>query len=38
MDPDLVNLLKVVAYLILGTVGIALLIGWALKWFGSPKK
>jgi hypothetical protein len=38
MDPELVNLLKVVAYLILGTVSIALLAGWAMKRFGPPKK
>ena len=38
MDPELVDLLKVVAYLILGTVGIALLAGWAMKRFGPPKK
>jgi hypothetical protein len=38
MDPELFNLLKVVAYLILGTVSIALLAGWAMKRFGPPKK
>jgi hypothetical protein len=38
MDPDLFNLIKVVAYLIVGTLGIALLAGWAMKRFGPPKK
>jgi hypothetical protein len=36
MDPELVNLLKVVAYLILGTVSIGCLAYWALKKFGPP--
>jgi hypothetical protein len=36
MDPELVSLLKVVAYLILGTIGIGWLICWALKKFGPP--
>ena len=31
------NLLKVLAYLIVGTAGIVLLAGWALKRFG-PRK
>jgi len=31
------NLLKVVVYLILGTAGIVMLGGWALKRFGPPK-
>jgi hypothetical protein len=38
VDPELINLLKVVAYLFLGTIGIALLAGWAMKHFGPPKK
>lgn len=38
MNPEFVNLLKVLAYLIVGTVGIVLLAGWALKRFGPPKK
>ena len=38
MNPDLLNLLQTVAYLVLGTVGIALLAAWVLKFFGSPKK
>jgi hypothetical protein len=32
------NLLKVVAYLAVGTAGIVLLAGWALKRFGPPRK
>lgn len=31
------NLLKVLAYLVVGTVGIVALAGWALKRFG-PRK
>ena len=38
MDTEFVNLLKVLAYLILGTAGIILLGGWALKRRGPPKK
>jgi hypothetical protein len=38
MNPDFLNLLQTVAYLVLGTVGIALLAAWMLKFFGSPKK
>jgi hypothetical protein len=38
MNSDFVNLLKVLAYLILGTISIAWLAGWALKRFGPPKK
>ncbi len=38
MDPGLFNLLKVLAYLVVGTVGIVALAGWALKRFGPPKK
>ena len=37
MDSDLANLAAVMAYLIGGTIAIALLAGWALKRFG-PKK
>jgi hypothetical protein len=37
MDPGLFNLLKVLAYLIVGTVGIVALGGWALRRFG-PRK
>jgi len=36
MDPDFVNLLMVAAYLIVGMVSIALLVGWALKRFCPP--
>jgi hypothetical protein len=36
MDPELVNSLKVVTYLILGTIGIGWLAHWALKKFGPP--
>ena len=38
MSPDVLNLLQTVAYLVLGTVGIALLAAWMLKYFGSPKR
>lgn len=37
MDSDLIHLLEIMAYLILGTVGIALLAGWLLRHFG-PRK
>ena len=37
MNPELFNLLKVLAYLIVAAVGIILLAGWALKRFGPPK-
>jgi hypothetical protein len=37
MGSDLGNLLQVMAYLIVGTVGITLLGGWVLKRFG-PRK
>ena len=36
MDPDFVHLLMVTAYLIVGTIGIARLLGWALKRFWPP--
>ena len=36
-DPGFFNLLKVLAYLIVATVGIVLLAGWALKRFGQRK-
>ena len=38
MNTEFINDLKVVAYLIMGTISIALLIGWALKRSGPPKK
>jgi hypothetical protein len=37
MTSDFANLLEVMAYLILGTLAIALLAGWILKRFGPPK-
>ena len=33
MNADFVNLLLILVYLIFGTFGIALLVGWALKCF-----
>jgi len=36
MDPELVDLLKVLAYLIIGTISIGGLIYMALKKFGPP--
>ena len=38
MNADFVSILLVPVYLIVGTAGIALLMGWAMKRFGSPKK
>lgn len=38
MDPDTLDTLKVLAYLVVGTLGMALLGGWALKRFGPPKE
>jgi hypothetical protein len=38
MDPEMFNDLKVLAYLILGTLGMAWLGAWALKRFGPPKE
>jgi hypothetical protein len=38
VNPDFVNALLVAAYLLGGTIGIALLAGWALKKFGKPRK
>jgi hypothetical protein len=38
VNPEFVNELKVVAYLIVGTISIAWLAGWALKRIGPPKK
>jgi hypothetical protein len=37
VDLEYVNGLMVLAYLMSGTVGIALLSGWALKRFGRPQ-
>jgi hypothetical protein len=38
VNAEFINYLKVVAYLIVGTISIALFAGWALKRFGPPKK
>jgi hypothetical protein len=38
MSVELTDILAVLAYLVLGTIGIALLVGWALKRPGPPKK
>ena len=37
MNTDLISLLAVMAYLTLGTLAIALVGAWILKWFGPPK-
>jgi hypothetical protein len=36
MKPEFVNVVLVLAYFVAGSAGIALLVGWALKRFGSP--
>ena len=36
MNAEFFSLLLVPVYLVAGTAGIALLVGWALKRFGSP--
>jgi hypothetical protein len=38
MSPDILTLVLVPIYLLVGTFGIALLMNWVLKRFGSPKK
>ena len=38
VNSEFVNELKVVVFLIVGTISIVLLAGWALKRFGPPKK
>jgi hypothetical protein len=38
MNPENINVLKVIAYFVFGTLGFALLGGWALKRFGAPKE
>jgi flagellar biogenesis protein FliO len=38
MSTDYLQLLLVVIYLMSGTLGIVLLVGWVLKRFGPPKK
>jgi hypothetical protein len=37
VDSETISIIKVIAYMMVGTFGIALLFGWALKRFGSPK-
>jgi hypothetical protein len=37
MDPEFMNSLMLVVYLIVGTLGIALFAGWLLKYFGPGK-
>ena len=37
MIVELTNMLAVLAYLVLGTIGIALLFGWVLRRLGPPK-
>jgi hypothetical protein len=37
-NSDFINGLQVVAYLVLGMVGMALLAAWALKYLGPPKR
>ncbi len=37
MNPDFANLLEVMAYLVVGTLAIAVFAGWLLKRFG-PRK
>lgn len=36
MKPEFITALLVLVYLAGGTIGIALLVGWALKRFGAP--
>lgn len=38
VESEFLNGLLLLAYLAVGTVGIALLVGWALKHFGPPKE
>ena len=38
MNAEFINVLLVPAYLLFGIVGIVLLMGWALKHFGSAKR
>jgi hypothetical protein len=38
MNAEVLSIFLVPIYLIVGTAGIALLMNWALKRFGSPKK
>ncbi|MGC9940349.1 MAG: hypothetical protein ABSE48_00870 [Verrucomicrobiota bacterium] len=38
MNTSYLQLLLVVIYLMSGTIGVVLLVGWALKRFGPPKQ
>jgi len=38
VNAEFVNGLLVLVYLAGGTLGVALLVGWAVKRFGSPKE
>jgi len=38
MSHEFANVVRVLAFMIGGTIGIALLAGWALKRLGPPKK
>ena len=38
MNVEFVNVLLLLAYFLFGTAGIVLLMGWALKHFGSAKR
>ena len=38
MSNDLFDVLKVIAYLIVGTLLLAVVGGWALRRFGAPRK
>jgi hypothetical protein len=37
MNPNYLQLLLILVYLLSGTLSIVLLVGWALKQFGHPK-
>ena len=37
-DSDFVNGLEVVAFLVLGTVGIVVVVAWVLRRVGKPRK
>jgi hypothetical protein len=38
MKPEFANVLSVLVYFVAGSTGIALVVGWALKRFGSPRQ
>jgi hypothetical protein len=38
MNAEVLSIFLVPIYLIVGTAGVALMMGWAMKRFGSPKK